>query len=178
MHLRLCSVPVGAMRKNNSTDTLASLQDVDGVIERHGLHWPKKGKLVVQVNPESERSKTWLPHTLVSTSTASACGCDSCAPRAMPRSSTERVDPLQESDPLDVTSCMRPGKNTFRFIQLSDLSEFTFVLVASPPPPEDEWRSWDWASLLERSRTRSFSSTDDPTNGLSEFAHLPVIVRS
>lgn len=96
--------------------------------------------------------------------------------RAIPRLSNERVDPLQELDPLDVTSCMRPGKNTFRFIQLSDLSEFTFVLVASPPPPEEEWRSWDWASLVGRSRTRPF--TDDPTNSLSEFARLPVIIRS
>lgn len=64
------------MTKSNSTDTFASLQDVGGIIERHALHWPKKGKLVVQVNPESERSKTWLPHTLVSTPTTSACGCD------------------------------------------------------------------------------------------------------
>lgn len=69
MHLRLCSVPVGAMTQNNSDDTLAWLQDVHkSVTERYALHWPKKGKLVVQVNPESaERSKTWLPHTLVST---------------------------------------------------------------------------------------------------------------
>ncbi|KAH0840285.1 hypothetical protein J3R83DRAFT_1293 [Lanmaoa asiatica] len=146
MHLRLCSVSVGATMNNNSNDKLASLQDIDGIIGRHAHHWPKKGKLVVQVNPESERSKTWLPYTL-------------------------------ELDPLDVTSCMRPGKNTFRFIQLSDLSEFTFVLVASMPPPEEEWRSWDWASLVERSRTKS-SSTDDPTNDLSEFAHLPIVVRS
>jgi len=142
MHLRLCSVPVGATTNNNSGDTAAS-----STIEHHAHHWPKKGKLVIQVNPEFERSKTWLPYTL-------------------------------ESDPLDVTSCMRPGKNTFRFIQLSDLSEFTFVLAASPPPPEEEWRSWDWASFIERSHTRS-SSTDDPhMNGLSEFAHIPVTVRS
>jgi len=62
MHLRLCSVPVGAATKN----TLTSPEDVDGAIERHALHWPKRGTLVVQVNPESERSKTWLPYTLVS----------------------------------------------------------------------------------------------------------------
>ncbi|KAG8219031.1 hypothetical protein J3R82DRAFT_4787 [Butyriboletus roseoflavus] len=149
MHLRLCSVRVGTTIQDNSDETPASLRDVHGVIEHHALHWPKKGKLVVQVNPESERTKTWLPHTL-------------------------------ESDPLEVTSCIRPGKNTFRFIQLSDLSEFTFLLVASPPPPEEEWRSWDWASLtVERSRTKSnSSSTDDPADGLAEFAHLPVTLRS
>lgn len=65
MHLRLCSVPVGAASESKNLDTPTSLQDIDSVIERHALHWPQKGKLVVQVNPESERSKTWLPFTLV-----------------------------------------------------------------------------------------------------------------
>lgn len=66
--LRLCSVPVGAMT-NNDSGAPAALCDVDvleGMIARHTLQWPKKGKLVVQVNPESERSKTWLPYALVS----------------------------------------------------------------------------------------------------------------
>lgn len=63
MHLRLCPVPVGSMINDDSSDT--ALQDIDGAIERHALQWPK-GKLVIQVNPETERSKTWLPHTLVS----------------------------------------------------------------------------------------------------------------
>lgn len=67
MHLRLCSVPISAVTENESGDAPASLQDVDRVVERHALHWPKKGKLVVQVNPESERSMTWLPYTLVGT---------------------------------------------------------------------------------------------------------------
>ena len=67
MHLRLCSVPVGATTENNSGDTPDSLRDVDRVMEDHAHHWPKKGKLVVQVNPEFDRSKTWLPYTLVST---------------------------------------------------------------------------------------------------------------
>ncbi|KAF8437293.1 hypothetical protein L210DRAFT_2364708 [Boletus edulis BED1] len=148
MHLCLCSVPVSlAVAKNDGGDTPTSFQDINDAI-----NWPKKGKLVIQVNPESERSKTWLPYTL-------------------------------ESDPLDVTSCVQPGKNTFRFIQLSDLSEFMFVLAASPPPPGEEWRSWDWASVVERSRsgTRASSSStaaDDAMNGLSEFAHIPVTIRS
>ncbi|KAF8138954.1 hypothetical protein EV363DRAFT_1394369 [Boletus edulis] len=148
MHLCLCSVPVNlAVAKNDGGDTPTSFQDINDAI-----NWPKKGKLVIQVNPESERSKTWLPYTL-------------------------------ESDPLDVTSCVQPGKNTFRFIQLSDLSEFMFVLAASPPPPGEEWRSWDWASVVERSRsgTRASSSStaaDDAMNGLSEFAHIPVTIRS
>ena len=63
MHLRLCSVPVDAMARG---DIPALLQDVDRAIEDHALHWPKKGTLVVQVNPESEHSQTWLPYTLVS----------------------------------------------------------------------------------------------------------------
>ena len=73
---------------------------------------------------------------------------------------------------MDVTSCIRPGKNVFRFIQLSDLSEFTFVLVASPPPPEEAWRSWDWASLAD-SRTRS---VDDPFAQIQQG--IQVTVRS
>ena len=66
MDLRLCSVPVGMMNSDTGDTALQS------VIERHVLQWPKRGKLVVQVNPESERGKTWLPHTLVSSTPRSS----------------------------------------------------------------------------------------------------------
>jgi hypothetical protein len=93
---------------------------------------------------------------------------------------------IKESDPIDVTSCMRPGKNTFRFIQLSDLSSFSFVLVATEPPrEEEEWQSWDWDSFVERRRAGMSSLREDNTgdngedeDGLSEFARIPVTIRS
>ncbi|KAG9317853.1 hypothetical protein JVU11DRAFT_2079 [Chiua virens] len=140
MHLHLCSVPASII--NDAGDTAATMfQRIKDVIDRRVLHWPKKGSLVIQINPDSEGSKTWLHHHL-------------------------------ESDPLDVTSCIRPGKNVFRFIQLSDLSNYTFMLVASPPSEEEAWRSWDWASLVARPHVKA------PSSGLSEFAHLPITIRS
>ena len=69
MALRLCSVPVGAMMDIDHGDAPMALPAViDDAIARRVSQWPTKGKLVVQVNPESERHKTWLPHALVSTS--------------------------------------------------------------------------------------------------------------
>ncbi|KIJ69766.1 hypothetical protein HYDPIDRAFT_22929 [Hydnomerulius pinastri MD-312] len=143
MDLRLCSFPAGTGIKGTEPD--ASLQDIDAAFQSDLPRWPKKGTLIIQVNPESEHTKAWLPHAL-------------------------------EFQALDVTTCMVPGKNTFRFIHLSDLSDFTFVLAASPLPPEEAWRSWDWASIFKPTSTTS--SEDEPPSILSEFAQIPVTVQS
>ncbi|KAF8838366.1 hypothetical protein BDN67DRAFT_1004340 [Paxillus ammoniavirescens] len=146
MGLRLCSLPGSAKIDGVQLQAHTPLEDIETAIQSGAMHWPRKGTLVIQVNPDSQQGKTWLPWAF-------------------------------ESTPLDVTSCMLPGKNTFRFIHLSDSSDFTFVLVASPLLPDEEWRSWDWSSVFRHSHT-SLSSTDDPKSILMEFAHLPVTVQS
>ncbi|KAH8101029.1 hypothetical protein BXZ70DRAFT_147051 [Cristinia sonorae] len=44
--------------------------------------------------------------------------------------------PVDLVGPLDVSPYIKPGKNTARFIQLADLSEFVFVLHATKPSDE------------------------------------------
>lgn len=65
MLLRLCCFPDGTGNKGIELGT--SLEDIDAIIQRDALQWPKKGTLVVQVNPDSQSGKTWLPHALAST---------------------------------------------------------------------------------------------------------------
>ncbi|KAI6042754.1 hypothetical protein EDC04DRAFT_880910 [Pisolithus marmoratus] len=75
-----------------------------GAFQNAGSQWPQTGSLIVQVNPGFPHGKTWLPYEL-------------------------------ESSPfLDVTSCIVPGENILRWISLSPMSDFVFVLCASPLP--------------------------------------------
>ncbi|KAH7887338.1 hypothetical protein F5I97DRAFT_1859637 [Phlebopus sp. FC_14] len=78
--------------------------------------------------------------------------------------------PASDSQSLNVSSCIMPGKNTFRFIQLSDLSDFTFALLAFVPLPEDAWKGWDWAATLKPSLLG-----DQPSGILTEFARIPFV---
>ncbi|KIK96059.1 hypothetical protein PAXRUDRAFT_337421 [Paxillus rubicundulus Ve08.2h10] len=143
--LRLCSFPAGTTGNLDGVQAHTPPEDIETAIQSDAMRWPRKGTLVIQVNPDSQQGKTWLPWAL-------------------------------ESTPLDVTSCILPGKNTFRFIHLSDSSDFTFVLVASPLLPDEEWRGWDWSSVFQRSHTAPYSA-DDPKSILMEFAQLPITVR-
>lgn len=77
--------------------------------------WPLKGTLVVQTNPNAEHGQTWLPYA------------------------------FESAPALDVTACVKPGRNTFRFITLSDLSDFLFILSVRPLSPEESaWRNFGW----------------------------------
>ncbi|KAL4076423.1 hypothetical protein J3A83DRAFT_2204904 [Scleroderma citrinum] len=126
-------------------------------IQASTSQWPRKGTLIIQVNPELSQGKTWLPYALV------------CFPLQVFFHRLLTVC-LQGLAPfLDVTSCISPGKNVFRCISLSNLSDFTFILCVFPPPPEEAmWRNYDWQSTLLSSSTHASGNMD----ALSAFADL------
>ncbi|CAL1717171.1 unnamed protein product [Somion occarium] len=67
--------------------------------------------------------------------------------------------------PLDVSAHIRPGLNTARFIQLSDMSDKLFILTASAPSAEETerctTRSRDialWNNFVERTMAQTLAS--------------------
>lgn len=108
---RLAAVArIYCLRKGNLTPRIdfdGSFADTLGAIQSTGSQWPQTGSLIIQVNPGFPYGKTWLPYTL-------------------------------ESPPfLDVSSSIVPGENILRWISLSPMSEFVFVLCALPLPPSE-----------------------------------------
>ncbi|KAI6152486.1 hypothetical protein BKA82DRAFT_2962549 [Pisolithus tinctorius] len=95
------------LRKGNLTSKIdldGPFAETLGAIQNTGSQWPQTGSLIIQVNPGFPHGKTWLPYAL-------------------------------DSPPfLDVTSCIVPGENVLRWISLSPMSDFVFVLCASPLP--------------------------------------------
>lgn len=95
------------LRKGNLTSKIdfdGPFAETLGEIQNTGSQWPQTGSLIIQVNPGFPHGKTWLPYAL-------------------------------DSPPfLDVTSCIVPGENVLRWISLSPMSDFVFVLCASPLP--------------------------------------------
>ncbi|KAK7682654.1 hypothetical protein QCA50_014454 [Cerrena zonata] len=67
---------------------------------------------------------------------------------------------------LDVSPYIRPGLNTARFVQLSDMSDRLFVLIASSPS-QDEIEALEklarqrsiWSSFVERTMARTFKQS-------------------
>lgn len=105
---RLAAVArIYCLRKGNLTPQIdfdGPFAETLGAIQNAGSQWPQTGSLVIQVNPGFPYGRTWLPYTL-------------------------------ESPPfLDVSSCIVPGENVLRWISLSPMSEFVFVLCALPLP--------------------------------------------
>lgn len=105
---RLAAVArIYCLRKGNLTPRIdfdGSFAETLEAIQNTGSQWPQTGSLIIQVNPGFPHGKTWLPYTL-------------------------------ESPPfLDVSSCIVPGENILRWVSLSPMSEFVFVLCALPLP--------------------------------------------
>ncbi|KIJ04358.1 hypothetical protein PAXINDRAFT_104208, partial [Paxillus involutus ATCC 200175] len=67
MGLRLCSLPGGTKIDGVQLQAHTPLEDLETAIQSGALHWPRKGTLVIQVNPDSQQGKTWLPWALEST---------------------------------------------------------------------------------------------------------------
>ncbi|KAJ7761858.1 hypothetical protein B0H14DRAFT_2403689, partial [Mycena olivaceomarginata] len=69
------------------------------------IAWPRDGTLFLDMNHGGSNEKSWLPYEIVSI--------------------------LDPSSPLDVTSFIQPGVNIIRLIQLTGMTDRTFILYAS-----------------------------------------------
>ncbi|KAJ7908040.1 hypothetical protein B0H13DRAFT_1617903, partial [Mycena leptocephala] len=76
--------------------------------------WPREGTLFLDMNHGGSNKKSWVPY---------------------------EIDP---SSPLDVTSFIQPGLNIIRFIQLTGMTDRTFILYASCREAEPAFQIFDY----------------------------------
>ena len=89
--------------------------------------WPTGGKLMVQVKAgKPEQTRTWFSHQLVRSFFLIATFFRVGA------SDNLRASQVQ-GKPLDISSVVHPGRVTLHFVQLADLSDYVFLLLASEP---------------------------------------------
>jgi hypothetical protein len=101
--LRLLCLPTSLVASTYQTiDLPATPADIANAMWSIETQWPSRGKLVVEVNSRRKWGRSLFGRDL--------------APNG---------------PPVDVTSCVRPGRNVVRFMQLGDLSQCMFVLHAS-----------------------------------------------
>ncbi|KAF7967730.1 hypothetical protein HWV62_33293 [Athelia sp. TMB] len=84
--------------------------------------WPAPGSLVIQMHVDNTWSRSWLPEDLVGLYLFHLRYC------LIHRPSIQQP----ETPPLDITLHIRPGANRLRFIHLSDLSAYTFLVHSAP----------------------------------------------
>jgi len=105
--VRLVSLPTASVEETyKKLDAAASRDVVTNAMRSIDPLWPPKGKIIIEVNPGNEIGRCWLPQDL---------------------------DPTRP--PLELTGHIRSGKNCVRLIQLGDLSDHTFLLLARKDIP-------------------------------------------
>ncbi|KAF9466632.1 hypothetical protein BDZ94DRAFT_1158012 [Collybia nuda] len=124
--LKLMCMPTQVIRTlyKNSDLSTATPEEVATKLFDLENEWPRKGTLVVAVNPHKAWGKTWLP-----------------------------ID-LEPSGPaLDLTMYICEGTNVVKFIQLADMAEKVFVLCATLPAAQDSEEEcfWDVSKHLNMS---------------------------
>ncbi|KAG6330826.1 hypothetical protein ID866_8264 [Astraeus odoratus] len=130
-------------------DSKGSPSEAIASLQNSHSRWPHKGTLIIQVNPGLQKGKTWLPYA------------------------------LESALSLDVTSCISPEKNVLRFISLSDLSDFTFVLCAFPLQSEEVTSGSDRSlSAPLPPKTQALETATPHDVSLSDFARLPIAIRA
>ncbi|KAJ7900674.1 hypothetical protein B0H14DRAFT_1457451 [Mycena olivaceomarginata] len=92
------------------------------------MAWPRDGTLFLDMNHGGSNEKSWLPY---------------------------EIDP---SSPLDVTSFIQPGLNIIRLIQLTGMTDRTFILYASCREAEPAFQIFDYPTPRCADSMFNFSS--------------------
>ncbi|KAJ7838938.1 hypothetical protein B0H14DRAFT_3699340 [Mycena olivaceomarginata] len=92
------------------------------------IAWPRDGTLFLDMNHGGSNEKSWLPY---------------------------EIDP---SSPLDVTSFIQPGVNIIRLIQLTGMTDRTFILYASCREAEPAFQIFDYPTPRCADSMFNFSS--------------------
>ena len=86
--------------------------------------WPPAGQLVIEINPDQEWGRTWLPRHLVRIYTQS----------------TLELEPMyvqgEEQSSINILNYVHEGMNTIRLIQLAGLADHMFIVLAKEKPPD------------------------------------------
>lgn len=109
LSLKLACVPLIGLEavQTKLGKSAANPEEFGNAVDRLEILWPPSGHLVIEVNPDRDWGRSWLPRHLEED-----------------RGAIEIIDHVHE------------GTNVIRFIQLAGLNNFTFLVVAKVKPPD------------------------------------------
>ncbi|KAK2460307.1 hypothetical protein APHAL10511_007696 [Amanita phalloides] len=107
LSLSLVCIPLSDAAVRAKLDvTFATRQELMNEITRIEAVWPPAGHLVVEINPDHDWGRSWLPRHL-----------------------------RKEHASVDITHHVHEGMNIIRLIQLASLADCIFVILAKEKPP-------------------------------------------
>ncbi len=105
--------------------TTATPQEIANEMTRIETVWPPAGQLVIQINPDQEWGGSWLSKHLVRVYT----------PRTLKLEPTMYIQGEGHSS-IDIVNHVHEGTNVIRFIQLANLADRMFLVLAKEKPPD------------------------------------------
>ncbi|KAF8631366.1 hypothetical protein AX15_002423 [Amanita polypyramis BW_CC] len=109
LSLSLACVPLSVIAavKEMLDMSTASPQDITNAITQFETVWPPAGHLVIEINPDREWGRSWLPRHLG-----------------------------EDHSSIDITEHVHEGTNVIRLIQLAGLADCMFIVLANEKPPD------------------------------------------